>query len=535
MQLYRRLSIVILWLYISVAAVAVAACPTGECKEPSDLDVWLEKQYNISVTHLLANISPPGTRSGVVIAATSRHHPDYYYHWIRDSALAMAVVNGLYERSAVDSDESRAMEARMWAFVELTTYLQWPERPSPGLGEPKFYVNGDTFTGPWGRPQNDGPALRALTLIHFAETYVGRGGKMQTVLDRLYPADGHWGIKADLAYVAAPTLGQGLGFDIWEEVRGHHFYTRLAQQAAMVAGQRFCGWVGDADMGDRLEKTRRYLGEALPHHWSEMDGHILETLDWAGGVGDKPRSITFRPYSSPSPDSSPSPGTAAAPQSITFRPDSPEIRATLTRLLEMFERLYSINKRVWDPSGHVMGPALGRYAEDKYDGYGRSWGNPWFLTTAAVAEYMYVTVGQWLDEGRIVIDGGSEGERRFFERVVGGSLGGEDGRQQRQTVVWSRSSDVFRQLVCNATLIGDAFLYRVKYHAGAEGRLSEQMNRHTGFEQGARDLTWSYAAVVTAKWARDEVVNHVRWKTWKEEIVYRQDWEAEEGSVPAAA
>jgi glucoamylase len=29
-----------------------------------------------------------------------------------------------------------------------------------GLGEPKFNIDGTAFTGSWGRPQRDGPALR---------------------------------------------------------------------------------------------------------------------------------------------------------------------------------------------------------------------------------------------------------------------------------------------------------------------------------------------------------------------------------------
>lgn len=38
-----------------------------------------------------------------------------------------------------------------------------------GLEGPKFNVDGSFFTGPWGRPQNDGPALRASTLTTLAK------------------------------------------------------------------------------------------------------------------------------------------------------------------------------------------------------------------------------------------------------------------------------------------------------------------------------------------------------------------------------
>ena len=33
--------------------------------------------------------------------------------------------------------------------------------------------------------------------------------------------------------------------------------------------------------------------------------------------------------------------------------------------------------------------------------------------------------------------------------------------------------------------------------------MSEQFSRYDGYQKGARDLTWSYASFLTAKWARD--------------------------------
>lgn len=37
-----------------------------------------------------------------------------------------------------------------------------------GLGEPKFYANETQFTGSWGRPQADGPPLRATSMIAYS-------------------------------------------------------------------------------------------------------------------------------------------------------------------------------------------------------------------------------------------------------------------------------------------------------------------------------------------------------------------------------
>jgi glucoamylase len=57
-------------------------------------------------------------------------------------------------------------------YTNSQAYLQTVSNPSGdlasgGLAEPKFYVDMTAFTGSWGRPQRDGPALRATTLINF--------------------------------------------------------------------------------------------------------------------------------------------------------------------------------------------------------------------------------------------------------------------------------------------------------------------------------------------------------------------------------
>jgi glucoamylase len=57
-------------------------------------------------------------------------------------------------------------------YVNSQAYLQTVSNPSGGLssgglGEPKYNVDMTAFTGAWGRPQRDGPALRATALIDF--------------------------------------------------------------------------------------------------------------------------------------------------------------------------------------------------------------------------------------------------------------------------------------------------------------------------------------------------------------------------------
>lgn len=59
-------------------------------------------------------------------------------------------------------------------YINSQAYLQTVSNPSGdlstgGLAEPKFNVDETAFTGSWGRPQRDGPALRATTLISFGQ------------------------------------------------------------------------------------------------------------------------------------------------------------------------------------------------------------------------------------------------------------------------------------------------------------------------------------------------------------------------------
>ena len=59
-------------------------------------------------------------------------------------------------------------------YIDAQAYIQTVSNPSGslssgGLGEPKFNVDETAFTGAWGRPQRDGPALRATALIAFGQ------------------------------------------------------------------------------------------------------------------------------------------------------------------------------------------------------------------------------------------------------------------------------------------------------------------------------------------------------------------------------
>lgn len=91
-----------------------------------------------------------------------------YYTWTRDSALTMKVLIDQFRNG--DTSLLTVIEE----YISSQAYLQTVSNPSGslstgGLGEPKFNIDETAYTGSWGRPQRDGPALRATALIAFGQ------------------------------------------------------------------------------------------------------------------------------------------------------------------------------------------------------------------------------------------------------------------------------------------------------------------------------------------------------------------------------
>jgi glucoamylase len=62
---------------------------------------------------------------------------------------------------------------------------------------------------------------------------------------------------------------------------------------------------------------------------------------------------------------------------------------------------------------------------------------------------------------------------------------------------------LFGKIIDGLSHDGDLELACVRAHANADGSLSEQINKKTGFMTSAADLTWNYASMLTALQARD--------------------------------
>jgi glucoamylase len=290
-------------------------------------------------------------------------------------------------------------------------------------------------------------------------------------------------IKQDLEYVSH-NWGKTC-FDIWEEVSGHHFYTRLAQRRALLEGARLAARLRDKGAADWYSSQASALEKAVAEHWSPRDGILLATLGRDGGLDYKASGLDAAVL------------LGVLHTHVTgddfFAPTDERVLATAARLASTFanDKSYTINQTKKGRDGEPLGVAIGRYPEDRYGGVdGSSEGNAWVLCTAGLGELCYRAANEWARRGQIQV---SEQNKPFFE-----FLDPEQFRCLRPGQSLAKEDAAFQGILTALRMAGDRQLRRVQYHAFADGSLSEQMNRRTGFMQGARDLTWNYASVLTA-------------------------------------
>jgi glucoamylase len=346
-------------------------------------------------------------------------------------------------------------------FVSAQAYLQGVSNPSGdpttgGLGEPKFHVDRTAFTGSWGRPQRDGPALRATALTIYANWLIANGGSDQAT-NTVWPV-----IAKDLAYTVR--YWNQTGFDLWEEVSGSSFFTLSASHRALVEG---------AALAAKLGKTCDGCATAAPQvlcflqsFWtgSYIDSNINVN---DGRTGKDVNSIissihTFDPASNCT--------------DATFQPCSSRALANHKAVTDSFRSVYAINKGI--AQGKAV--AVGRYSEDVYYN-----GNPWYLATLAAAEQLYSATYQWDKLGSIVIDAVS---LPFFKDILPNIAAG----------TYAKDSTTYTSIISGVRNYADGYVAVVQKYTPSNGGLAEQFDKNNGTPLSAVDLTWSYAAFLTA-------------------------------------
>lgn len=430
------------------------------------LERWIERQLGDSVTAMLRSVSAvdlvkqrPGfgrtvrpVRGSIIASPVMGDYdpePDYFFHWFRDSAVVIEALRLAAGLGCLAVDEAQRHFADYVGFSLATQALDGREvarqdrvsRTAPAfrqylrsdaelaavhgdrvVAESRIHPDGTLDFTTWARPQHDGPPLRALALLRWLRWRAPEPATADAAAQL---------IRADLDFTLAHWHEPS--FDIWEEDRGHHYYTRRVAAAALAEGADWREITGDRPGAQRDREAARQIEATLDSYWLEAAGHYRSRAVDPQTDAVKALDIAV---------------ILAAVHAETDGPrhsvHDPRMQATLARLDEVFHARYAINQD--RPPGR--GPALGRYAADRYFD-----GGAWYVSTLAAAEFCF----------------------RASSRAV-------------DAAAWLAR--------------GDAYLATVRAYTPPGGELSEQFDGTTGEPRSARHLAWSYAAFVSCIAAR---------------------------------
>lgn len=312
--------------------------------------------------------------------------PDYFYHWYRDSAVVMDALRILYERGTL-GDEALQLFAEFVQFSlsldvldgrALVAAPQWRERVRPEFvqylrtetdlsrvhgerirGETRLNADGTLDISSWPRPQHDGIATRALTLMRWLQV---------PALEPATHAAATRLLNADLDYTRRHWPEPS--YDIWEEDLGLHYYTLCAAAAVLAE-----------------DSSSAAIHHMLDGFWDASGGFYRSRVLANGDASSKQLDIAV---------------ILAAVHTdlpgLRHSPSDPRVHATLLRLEELFAEQYPINEQ--RPPG--TGPAMGRYGGDVYYS-----GGAYYFSTLGAAQLCYLAacrmgaeaVQSWLQRG----------------------------------------------------------------------------------------------------------------------------------------
>jgi glucoamylase len=482
--------------------------------EAGSLQEWMNRQYVLSAAAMLRAVSAtdlvkerrgfgqtirpsPGSVLASPEIASYDPDPDYFFHWLRDSALVMDALRVLIADRAFGPE----LLHHFSDFVDFSLALcrldggefvkrvDFAATIDPGsrvharsadelsrivgdrvLGEPRFNPDGSLDIIKWGRPQHDGPALRALTLLRLWRNDAPREPLNRSSLSSLLEQD----LDFTLNHFQEPC------FDLWEETFGHHYHTRLVQFAALSDGAEWMDESGDLARASAYRAAALKLRERLDAHFDARDGiyvsHAFDAPETAGFADAKRLDIAI---------------LLAVIQAA--RPDGPhgvldpKVLATLGRLEALFAKAYKINRE----RAASCAPAMGRYADDVYYS-----GGAYYFSTLGAAQF-YFCFAEAVGRGAMVPI--SESNRMLLADMLGAlpEALGATSLEARYT------KGLFNALLNR----GDRFMAMVRAHTPASGELSEQFDQTNGAQTSAKNLAWSHAAFITAFTSRKRAIN----------------------------
>ena len=171
-----------------------------------------------------------------------------------------------------------------------------------------------------------------------------------------------------------------------------------------------------------------------------------------------------------------------------------KVAKTIQVLSLTFCNEYPINQQ--DNKSGIPGVLIGRYPGDVYAG-----GNPWQLLTAVTAKSFYQGASALL-------------ESNGFENM-------EDQAAWAELLNIHKNGSV-EDFVQAAVSAGDAVMFRLYKHVNdRDGHIDEQISKTTGIQTSAKDLTWSYANLLSAMQERKKAVTLIQEKFEKAKITIK--------------
>jgi glucoamylase len=222
-------------------------------------------------------------------------------------------------------------------------------------------------------------------------------------------------------------------------------------------------------------------------HWFPEGGYLVSNLNPPGGLGDRPSNLDSSVILAIN-------HTEASDK--FFAPNDERVLATAAQLKRTFQSIYNVNSIVKDHRDRPLSPAIGRYPEDTYNGHGNSQGNPWFLLTYAFGEFNY-RLAKALSEERIIAV--TPVNLSFYRDLPNINFQVRPGDRIAST------DSRFQAIINSIVSSGDGYVSRSLYHSGGDGSMNEQFYRDSGYMTGVPDLTWGYASIFTATWARERI------------------------------
>ena len=478
---------------------------------------WIEEESDIARIKILRNIkystnqndwNDPNIPLGVITASPSRKSPNYYFQWTRDSAMTLNSL--VLDYKEYGESINPMIHDIMFQYFNNSMVLQrlnnWSGNFSikdkyRGLAEPKYNIDSSPFNENWGRPQNDGPALRIITVLNYLDSVATNALNINELIGPYYNYNFEDELDLlnnfvyyDLQFIVLNY--QESCFDLWEEIRDRHFFTTIVQFYALKKSiDKWTAFMdehgiypnNDNDLFNEMNETYDKLLEFLlskDNFINTEKGYLIESpnlLKSRSGVDIA--VILGSIVSHPSGDS--------ISARIPFDVHDSGVLNTLYALMKSMSVIYPINH----PNIPVnMGIALGRYPEDIYDGIQTSEGNPWFISTSTAAELMYKLIESYHTEKKPIVV--NIWKTKFWKLFF--SKHNKDYWNDDLTITIPYNSLAFNMTLNNVFKYGDSFLEVVRTHMSHEGEMSEQFNKYTGFLQGARDLSWSYSSFLDA-------------------------------------